>query len=171
MKETLWRNSHISETEETVLCCQNVSALSSQNNLNIFWDENNFFFSCLYFCVISRLSLSCGLLCLANFCKDVLYFRLFAFVYYFYIPDRSFMHLPVSAWFLLSSADFIYRCIIFLNCTSAVKKYYAPAHAQMRKKKRKVGGFSEKNGKPIENIFVNVQLKLWKRDNFVFLMK
>ena len=32
--------------------------------------------------------------------------------------------------------------------------------AQMRKKKRKVGGFSEKNGKPIENIFVNVQLKL-----------
>ena len=49
---------------------------------------------------------------------------------------------------------------IFLNCTSAIKKYYAPAHAQMRKNKIKVGGFSEKNGKPIENIFVNVQLKL-----------
>ena len=73
------------------------------------------------------------------------------------------MHLPVSACFLVSSADFIYRCIIFLNRTSAVKKYYAPAHAQMRKKKRKVGGFSEKKkGKPIENIFRNVQLKLSK---------
>ena len=50
---------------------------------------------------------------------------------------------------------------MFLNRTSAIKKYYAPAHAQMRKNKIKVGGFSEKkNGKPIENIFINVQLKL-----------
>ena len=53
------------------------------------------------------------------------------------------MHVTVSACFLIRSADFIYRCIIFLNRTSAIKKYYAPAHAQMRKKKRKVGGFSD----------------------------
>ena len=51
------------------------------------------------------------------------------------------MHVIVSACFLIRSADFIYRCIIFLNRTSAIKKYYAPAHG---KKKRKVGGFSEK---------------------------
>ena len=68
------------------------------------------------------------------------------------------MHVTVLACFLIRSTDFIYRCIIFLNRTSAIKKYYAPAHAQ--KKKRKVGGFSEKNGKPFENIIVNVQLKL-----------
>ena len=74
------------------------------------------------------------------------------------------MHLTVSARFLIRF-DFrgggeASECIMFLNRTSAIKKYYAPAHAQMRKKKRKVGGFSEKNSKPIENIFVNVQLKL-----------
>ena len=76
----------------------------------------------------------CGHVCTVSPCN----------VKYYYVPERSFMHLPVSAWFLISSADFIYRCIICLNCTSAVKKYYAPAHAQMRKKKRKVGRFSEK---------------------------
>ena len=43
------------------------------------------------------------------------------------------MHVTVSACFLIrfalqcrKSADFIYRCIIFLNRTSAVKKYHAP---------------------------------------------
>ena len=51
------------------------------------------------------------------------------------------MHVTVLACFLIRSTDFIYRCIIFLNRTSAIKKYYAPAHAQMQKKKRKVGGF------------------------------
>ena len=37
---------------------------------------------------------------------------------------------------------FTHRCIIFLNRTNAIKKYHAPAHAQIRKKERKVGRFS-----------------------------
>ena len=78
--------------------------------------------------------------------------------YIFYVPEHSFMHVTVSACFLIR---FALQCRFYLKVHNiSFKKYYAPAHAQMQKKKRKVGGFLKKNSKPIENIFVNVQLKL-----------
>ena len=47
----------------------------------------------------------------------------------FYVPERFFMYITVSACFLIRFAlQYI---------------FFAPAHAQMRKKKRKVGGFSD----------------------------
>ena len=54
--------------------------------------------------------------------------RLMTFL--FYVPEHSIMYLTVTSWFLIRFAfswilDFSECCIIFLNRTSVIKKYYA----------------------------------------------